>query len=33
MDMTESFYLDCKKTGPVGREGVRIVGRLDPSSE
>jgi hypothetical protein len=27
-----SFYLECKKTGPVGRDGIRIVGRLDPPS-
>jgi hypothetical protein len=33
MDMIESFYLECRKTGPVGLEGVRIVGRLfDPES-
>jgi hypothetical protein len=33
IDMTESFYLECKKKGPVGRDGIRIVGRLvDPPS-
>jgi hypothetical protein len=29
--MDELFYLECKKTGPAGRDGIRIVGRLvDP---
>ena len=32
IDMTELFYLECKKTGPVGRDVIRIVGRLDPPS-
>ena len=32
--MEEEFYLKCKKTGTVGRDGIRIVGRLvDPPSE
>lgn len=26
--MNEPFYLECRKTGPVGRTGVRIVGKL-----
>jgi hypothetical protein len=28
IDIEASFYVECKKTGPVGRHGVRIVGRL-----
>jgi hypothetical protein len=24
----DSFYLECRKTGSVGRDGIRIVGRL-----
>jgi len=27
-DMNVSFYLECRKTGPAGRDGIRIVGRL-----
>ena len=27
-----SFYLEYRKTAPVGRDGIRIVGRLDPPS-
>ena len=26
--MDEPFYLECRKTGPVGRTGIRIVGKL-----
>jgi hypothetical protein len=26
--MNEPFYLECRKTGPVGRTDVRIVGKL-----
>jgi len=26
--MSDLFYLECKKVGLVGREGIRIVGRL-----
>jgi hypothetical protein len=28
IDISESFYLECKKTGPWGRDGILIVGRL-----
>jgi ribosomal protein L17 len=32
--MNEVFYLECRKTGSVGRDWIRIVGRLyDPESE
>jgi hypothetical protein len=31
--MNKSFNLECRKTGSVGRDGIRIVGRLvDPES-
>jgi hypothetical protein len=31
--MNRSFYLECKKTAPIGRDGIRIVGKLvDPES-
>jgi hypothetical protein len=34
ISMLEVFYLECRKTGLVGRNGVRIQGRLiDPPSE
>ncbi len=34
IDIGESFYLECRKTGPAGYDGIRIVGRLvDPPSE
>ena len=26
--MDRSFYLECKKTAPIGRDGIRIVGKL-----
>lgn len=30
----QSFYLECRKTGSIGRDGIRIVGRLwDSDSE
>jgi hypothetical protein len=32
LHMGELFYLECKKTGAVGRDGIRIVGRLPPSA-
>ena len=33
LPMDELFYLECKKVGSVGRDGIRIVGRLvDPES-
>ncbi len=28
LPMDELFYLECKKVGSVGRDGIRIVGRL-----
>jgi len=28
IDMDEPFYLECRKTGPVGRDYIRIVGIL-----
>ena len=32
--MNEVFYLECRKTGSIGRNGIRIEGRLfDPESE
>jgi hypothetical protein len=32
--MNEVFYLECRKTGSIGRNGIRIVGRLwDSESE
>lgn len=27
IDVGESFYLECRKTGSAGRDGIRIVGR------
>jgi hypothetical protein len=34
LPVDELFYLKCKKKGPVGRDWVRIVGKLvDPPSE
>jgi hypothetical protein len=28
VDMEESFYLECRKKGSAGRDGIRIEGRL-----
>jgi hypothetical protein len=34
LPVDELFYLECKKTGPAGRDDIRIVGRLvDPPSQ
>jgi hypothetical protein len=34
IDMTESFYRECRKKGPVGRGWILIVGRcVDPPSQ
>jgi hypothetical protein len=34
IDLDQSFYLECRKKGPLGRGGILIVGRwVDPPSE